>query len=192
MNPLDLTVDQIVPAFPGVRRANVATHWPYVREALREARLETPRLVAFALATIAAETAGFIPLREMQSRWNTDRKPFDRYEGRNDLGNDQPGDGARFPGRGFVQLTGRANYRTYGQRIYQPLEDQPDLANEPAIAAQILALFVADRAEKIEAALRASDFARARRAVNGGTHGLERFTRAYTAILGALMGDGRV
>lgn len=135
MNPLDLTVDQLVPAFPGVRRANVAIHWPYVREALRE---------------------------------------------------------ARFPGRGFVQLTGRANYRTYGQRIYQPLEEQPDLANEPAVAAQILALFVADRAEKIETALRASDFARARRAVNGGTHGLERFTRAYKTILGVLLGDGRV
>jgi len=186
MNPLDLTVDQIMPAFPGARRENVAYYWPYVREALREAMLDSPRMVAFALATIAAETAGFVPLREMQSIWNTDRKPFDKYEGRKDLGNVQPGDGARFPGRGFVQLTGRANYRTYGQRIYQPLEDEPDLANEPKIAAQILALFIADRAEKIDTALRASDFARARRAVNGGTHGLERFTRAYAAILGAM------
>jgi len=186
MNPLDLTVDQIMPAFPGARRENVAYYWPYVREALREAMLESPRMVAFALATIAAETAGFVPLREMQSIWNTDRKPFDKYEGRKDLGNVQPGDGARFPGRGFVQLTGRANYRTYGQRIYQPLEDQPDLANEPKIAAQILAMFIADRAEKIDTALRASDFASARRAVNGGTHGLERFKRAYTAILGAM------
>lgn len=186
MNPLDLTVDQIMPAFPGARRENVATFWPYVREALREAMLDSPRMVAFALATIAAETAGFVPLQEMRSIWNTEHRPFDKYEGRKDLGNDQPGDGPRFPGRGFVQLTGRANYRTYGQRIYQPLEDEPDLANEPKIAAQILALFIADRAEKIDTALRASDFARARRAVNGGTHGLERFTRAYTAILGAM------
>ncbi len=186
MNQLDLTADQIMPAFPGARRENVAYYWPYVREALREAMLESPRMVAFALATIAAETAGFVPLREMQSIWNTDRKPFDKYEGRKDLGNVQPGDGARFPGRGFVQLTGRANYRTYGQRIYQPLEDEPDLANEPKIAAQILAMFIADRAEKIDTALRASDFASARRAVNGGTHGLERFKRAYTAILGAM------
>jgi len=186
MNPLDLTVDQIMPAFPGARRENIAYYWPYVREALREAMLDSPRMVAFALATIAAETAGFVPLREMQSIWNTDRKPFDTYEGRKDLGNVQPGDGARFPGRGFVQLTGRANYRTYGQRIYQPLEDEPDLANEPKIAAQILAMFIADRAEKIDTALRASDFASARRAVNGGTHGLERFKRAYTAILGAM------
>lgn len=187
MNALDLTVDQILPAFPGARRENVATFWPYVREALREAMLDSPRMVAFALATIAAETAGFVPLQEMRSIWNTEHRPFDKYEGRKDLGNDQPGDGPRFPGRGFVQLTGRANYRTYGQRIYHPLEDQPDLANEPAIAAQILAMFIADRAEKIDAALRASDFVRARRAVNGGTHGLERFKRAYEKIMGVLI-----
>lgn len=191
MNPLELTAEQIAPAFPGARLTNIVTYWPFVREALREAQLETPRLVAYALATIAAESAGFQPLVEMVSKYNTARDPFDRYEGRATLGNTVAGDGARYRGRGFVQLTGRANYRNYGQRIYQPLEDQPQLANDPAIAAQLLALFIADRAIKIDTALKALDFASARRAVNGGTHGLDRFTRAYTAILGVLMGGGR-
>lgn len=191
MKPLDLTADQILAAFPGAQRRNVALHWPVVREALREALLDSPRMTAYALGTIAAETAGFVPLREMVSRWNTDRTPFDRYENRADLGNDRPGDGARYPGRGFVQLTGRANYRRYGERIGKPLEDRPDLANEPKIAAQLLALFVADREDRIETALKADDFARARRAVNGGTHGLDRFQRTYAAILRALAWDER-
>lgn len=148
-------------------------------------------MVAYTLGTIAAETAGFVPLKEMVAMFNTRNKAFDLYEGRKDLGNNQPGDGMRYPGRGFVQLTGKGNYRRYGERIGQPLEDQPELAQEPAISAQLLALFVADRADKIDAALRESDFARARKLVNGGTHGMERFTRAYTTILGVLMGAGR-
>lgn len=186
MNALDLTVDQILPAFPGARRENVATYWPYVREALRENRLETPRIVAYALGTIAAETAAFVPLREMRSRWNTDRRPFDRYEGRKDLGNDHPGDGARYPGRGFVQLTGRANYARYGERIGVDLIAEPDLANDPATAARILALFIADRYYKIVEALEKGDLATARKLVNGGTHGMDRFQRAYEKIMRTL------
>jgi putative chitinase len=41
-----------------------------------------------------------------------------RYEGREDLGNTQPGDGFRFRGRGGIQLTGRDNYQRYSQAIY--------------------------------------------------------------------------
>jgi predicted chitinase len=191
MKPLDLTVDQILPAFPGAQRANVAAHWPPVREALRAALLESPRLVAYALGTIAAETAGFVPLREMVSKFNTQLphgQRFGLYEGRRALGNTEPGDGARFCGRGFIQLTGRANYAKYGARVAVDLLANPDQANEPALAAQLLAMFIADRAEAIDTALRAADFALARRLVNGGRHGLDRFERAYKTILDVLGG----
>lgn len=185
---LDLTVEQLAMVFPGARRANLEKYWPPVRAALAEYGLTSPRLVAFALGTIAAETAGFVPIPELLSKYNTDREPFDKYDGRRSLGNWLPGDGARYRGRGFVQLTGRHNYRVYGERIKQPLEDTPQLALEPKIAAELLAVFVADRQGRIATALDANDMAQARRAVNGGTHGLDRFTAAYRAALALLEG----
>ena len=91
-------------------------------------------------------------------------------------GNTQPGDGARYFGRGYVQLTWRANYRCAGDRIGQPLEASPDLALQPAIAAQILrrgmeeAWFTgkdfADFLPRMGTAQR-GDFIKARRIING-------------------------
>ena len=48
------------------------------------------------------------------------------------LGNVRPGDGCRYCGRGFVQLTGRANYQRAG------LDETPERALEPAVAAEAL------------------------------------------------------
>lgn len=55
-----------------------------------------------------------------------------------DLGNTMPGDGARYPGRGYVQLTGRKNYRHAGERLGYPLEGNPTLAARRDIAALVL------------------------------------------------------
>lgn len=46
----------------------------------------------------------------------------------NQLGNTEPGDGYRFRGRGFLQTTGRAAYKKYGELLGVPLLDNPNLA----------------------------------------------------------------
>jgi putative chitinase len=62
------------------------------------------------------------------------------------LGNTRPGDGHRYRGRGFLQLTGRANYGRYGSLTGHPeLVDDPNLANEPDIAAAIAVAYMRDR-----------------------------------------------
>ena len=53
-------------------------------------------------------------------------------------GNVHPGDGVKFCGRGYVQLTWRANYKRAGEKLGYPLESQPDLAMRPDIAAAIM------------------------------------------------------
>ncbi|WP_285709096.1 glycoside hydrolase family 19 protein [Erythrobacter oryzae] len=54
------------------------------------------------------------------------------------LGNTQVGDGARYAGRGFVQLTGRRNYADWSTRLGQDLVGNPDLALDAAVATRIL------------------------------------------------------
>lgn len=65
--------------------------------------------------------------------------------GSSKLGNVLPGDGYSYRGRGFFQLTGRDNYKRYGQMIGADLIGNPDLANEPKIAAEIAVVYMRDR-----------------------------------------------
>lgn len=55
------------------------------------------------------------------------------------LGNTKPGDGARFHGRGYVQLTGRANYAKASAALGVDLIADPERAKHPAIASRIMA-----------------------------------------------------
>lgn len=178
-----VTVAKVAEMFPGTRRANITANLPFVLDALVEANLADKPMILMGLATIRAETAQFLPIDEGQSRWNTSPggQPFDLYDNRQDLGNQGPPDGDRFKGRGYIQLTGRDNYARIGQKIGlgTDLVESPELANDPAIAARILAAFLKDKEIRIKTALLEDDLRHARRLVNGGSHGLDEFTRTF-------------
>ena len=179
-----VSVEMVSQMFPSTRVGNIKTHLPFVLAALAARGLGDRSMVLMALATIRAETEPFLPLEEGQSKFNTSPNghPFDLYDKRKDLGNTGQPDGASYKGRGFVQLTGRSNYRRYGPRLTTPadLEAKPALASDPAMAADLLALFLGDRELQIKDALLHRNMQAARRLVNGGSHGLEPFTDAYT------------
>lgn len=179
---------QVVSAMcPGAPLGNIGRYLPAIIEAMTETQLVDRTMLLMAVATICAETGRFCPLDEFRSRYNTSpnaRAPyFDLYDNRRDLGNRGPNDGARYKGRGFVQLTGRDNYQRYSRALGlgDTLLDEPERANEPLIAARVLARFLKDRELLIKQALLERDFARARRLVNGGRHGLAEFTASYLA-----------
>jgi peptidoglycan L-alanyl-D-glutamate endopeptidase CwlK len=78
-------------------------------------------------------------------------------------------------------LTGRANYAHFSDALGlgTQLVDNPDLASDPDIAAQLLAAFLKDKESRIRSGLAANDLAAAQKLVNGGTHGLAGFADAF-------------
>jgi hypothetical protein len=85
------------------------------------------------------------------------------------LGNTQPGDGWKYHGRGFMQLTGRDNYAHYGKVLGLDLVNHPDLAAEPANAAKIATQYWKER---VVALGHQHDITHATKDVNGHYNGL--------------------
>jgi putative chitinase len=112
-----------------ILKACVAANWPV-------------SFTAYALATAYHETAHSLqPIKEMGGTAYFTRM-YDIQGNRPDkakqLGNLTPGDGARYCGRGLVQLTGKANYAAAGQKLGVDLLNHPELALVPEVAAEIM------------------------------------------------------
>lgn len=129
---------------------------------LNEYEINTDLRVAHFLAQIVHESAGLQTTEEFASGA--------AYEGRVDLGNTVRGDGKRYKGRGVLQLTGRANYRRYGQILGLDLEGQPHMAAEPLVSLRIACVYWRDR--HINPLCDADDLVGVTKKVNGGTNGL--------------------
>lgn len=189
----NVTAAIVAKMFPGTPVANIKENLPIVLEALAAVNLDDKNMILMALGTIRAETASFLPISEGISHFNTSPSghPFDKYDNRGDLGNVGPPDGNSYKGRGFVQLTGRANYQEHGIAIGlgNQLVENPSLANQPDIAAKLLASFLKRKEQAIRSALSHGDLKTARKLVNGGSHGLDNFTSAFN-IGKQLISDG--
>ena len=169
--------------FPDTPLGSITRNLPAVMAGMGWAELTDRDMILMALSTIRCETEGFIPIDEGVSKYNTRVHPFDIYEpgtpvGQR-LGNTQLGDGARFKGRGYVQLTGRSNYTHIGPQVSADLVLHPDTANQSDVAGKILGQFLKSSETVIRRALASKDLAAARKAVNGGSHGLDKFIDAY-------------
>lgn len=158
----------------------VRMNWPIIEAALDRRGVYSPLSAVAAISTIAVETGRFYPIREQGGPTYL----TNLYENRKDLGNTNPGDGARYCGRGFIQITGRANYTHFGSEIGKDLAANPDLALDPSIAADILALFFHER--HIPEYADQQNWEMVRRRVNGGLTGWQRFIDAVTKLITAL------
>src|SRR5262245_34139960 len=142
----------------------------------KDAEITDLRWAAYMLATVKHECANtWLPITEKGNK-----SYFDKYETGttlgNGLGNTEPGDGWKFRGRGYVQITGRANYQkmtsVLGLGPEENLVNDPEQALRPAIAYRIMSvgmrtgLFTGKKlGDYIDA--KACDYKNARRIING-------------------------
>lgn len=131
----------------------------------------TARISAF-LAQVGHESGGF---RYTTENWGP-TPAQQRYEGRKDLGNTQPGDGSRYRGHGYIQTTGRANHVAVRDRLRQRLSvEVPDFEEHPEALAELpwACLSAADYWDmrKLNALADAGDFEAITHKVNGGLNG---------------------
>ena len=128
-------------------------------------------VLAHFLAQCAHESGRFKFTREIASGA--------AYEGRRDLGNTQPGDGRRFKGAGFIQLTGRANYLAFSRWIGDPkvMQGVEYVAEHYPWESAIFYW----QSRKISRLAARDDILAVSRAINGGTNGLAE-RREFTAL----------
>ena len=128
--------------------------------------MSDPKELAQFMAQVSHESMGFSTLVEKGKD-----SYFKKYEGRKSLGNTQPGDGLRFKGRGFIQLTGRANYQHFGNKIGMDLINNPELAARPDVAAKLALAYWNERVKpKVKDF---NDTKKVTKLINGGYNGLQ-------------------
>ena len=174
--PTWLAPQQIAHAV-GAPASDVARHWPVIDHALQAEGMTDRASRIAAVATVVTEVGpNFRPIREYG------RRPYfsHMYDGRRDLGNTRPGDGARYYGRGYIQLTGRANYRAYGKRLGVDLEKRPGMALRTDVGARVLADYFKEHG--VADSARRGQWRDVRRKVNGGLNGWTRYKRVVSSL----------
>jgi putative chitinase len=176
---------------------NASTVCDALKPAFDKYEINSPARVAAFIAQTGHESAGFTAKRENLNysakgllatwprRFNpTKAQAFHRQPEKianevygKRLGNDKPGDGWRYRGGGFIQLTGRENYRRVGHAIGVPLEDKPELIERLDVSALAAGYFWASNglnalADDLLDDDDDADFVLITRKINGGTTGL--------------------
>lgn len=149
------TEDNLIDALIETTASNhVSLHDKFMPSQLREARRHIKNLLqacktygvhesskkAYILATARRESNLGYHMFEMITELDANLS----YANEIGNGDTASGDGYKYRGRGYVQITGRANYEDWGNRLAIDLLHDPDRAVEPAIAAKICVIGMRD------------------------------------------------
>ncbi len=156
--------EKLAAVMPHASETLVNTYFKPLDDAMSRRAIDTPLRRSHFLAQLAHESGSL--------RFSEELASGEAYEGRQDLGNTEPGDGRRFKGRGLIQLTGRANYAAYSQATGIDYLDQPKLlGDDPKAATDVAGWFWSSRGLNQQADR--DDVTTITRIINGGYNGLE-------------------
>jgi predicted chitinase len=126
----NIDVNRLVSVLPRNLQQSARQHFPFIVQEAMQQGVQNKAQLAYILATATHESNAGKNMEEFASGR--------AYEGRRSLGNVRAGDGVRFKGRGYVQLTGRRNYTDWSRRLGVDLVSNPRLVQNPRVAAKIL------------------------------------------------------
>lgn len=127
--------------------------------------INTPLRVAHFMAQLFHESGGFKYLKELGNN-----AYFKRYDGRKDLGNIFDGDGLKYKGRGFIQITGRANYTELSKDLKIDFVNNPELLEQEAKA--ILSALWFWNKKKLNVFADEDNISTITKRINGGFNGI--------------------
>jgi predicted chitinase len=130
------------------------------------------------MAQCQHETLNFTKMKEIGG--SLDFKKYDPKHApkkAKQLGNTKVGDGSRYAGRGFIQLTGRDNYKRAGEALGLPLEQHPEMVENPMTAAKVAVWFWKNRVQaKVD---NFNDTTAVTKVINPGLRGLDNRQSAF-------------
>ena len=178
-----------------------------LQETFEKYQINTPKRQACFIGQCMHESGGFKFLREnlnysakaLMATWPSrfpdadTAEKFERnpsaiankvYSGR--MGNTEDGDGAKYIGRGLIQLTGKDNYTAFGEAIGEDLVANPQLVEEPRYAALSAGWFWNKRG--LNALADAMDIETLTKRINGGSIGIDDRKAKISMVLNAISG----
>ena len=165
----------------GARIDRAQEHLPHIVATMVEFGIDTPARQAAFLSQVGHESGGLHFLVEIWGPTAAQR----RYEVRQDLGNNQPGDGYKFRGRGLIQLTGRDNYERAGKALGVELVSNPEQLGQSPLADRVAGWFW--KSNNCNRFADSGDFEGLTRRINGGLNGypdrLARWDQARSVIV---------
>ena len=166
INPI--TTEHLKAIMPHATDENIRTYLPFLNDTMMRFNIDTTIRRCHFLAQLAVESGSLRYVRELASG--------EAYEGRQDLGNVQPGDGVKFKGRGLIQLTGRENYQRFQDWLALNYTEEIDILKHPELLeSPELAVMVAGwywDVRNVNAMADRDDVVTVTRKVNGGRNGL--------------------